>query len=157
MTMIRIGTRNDFKSVLELFKSLDEQHIVKRSDFKKSISSKRYADILDKCYEDNNYILNVAVESNDIIGFGIGRLNLIKNHPFLKDQKIGEILYMLVSDKQKKKGIGKKLLAFLESELTDKGVGLLEMRVYNFNEDAIPEKAGYLPKFTIYEKTAKQK
>lgn len=154
--IIRLGTKKDFNTVLELFKSLDEKHIAKLSDFKKSISSKRYADILDRCTENENYVLTVAEQFDKIIGFGIGRILSIKNHSFLKDQKIGEMLYMLVSEKHKRKGVGKKLLDFLESDLTIKGVDIFEMRVYNFNEHTIPEKAGYVQKFTIYEKVAKR-
>ena len=150
--LIRSGLQTDFKDVIELFKILDGKHIRNRNDFKDLIDQRRYTDLLNKCHKAINHYLIVAEADNRIIGFGIGRVNIIENHSFLKNQKIGEILYLMVSDHHKKNGVGKSILENLETKLKGKEIERIEMRIYDFNKEAYPEKASYNKKFTIYEK-----
>jgi ribosomal protein S18 acetylase RimI-like enzyme len=150
--VIRLGLESDFKKVIKLFQILDKKHSKNRNDFKKSIDQKRYTDILEKCNSQTNYILTVAEKDNKIIGFGIGKVHKVENHPFLKNQIIGEILYLIVTDEFKQKGIGRSILEYLEAQLIIKKADRLELRVYNFNKEAYPERLNYEKKFTIYEK-----
>lgn len=150
--LIRLGIKSDLNEVIELFKILDEKHIRNRNDFKKSIDFKRYTDILEKCFQEVDYVLIVAEAESKIIGFGIGRVYKVQNHSFLKDHKIGEILYLVVDAKKRRTGIGRNILEYLEIHLKLKESERIELRVYNFNEEAYPESVGYHKKFTIYEK-----
>ncbi|WP_055448322.1 GNAT family N-acetyltransferase [Lacinutrix mariniflava] len=150
---IRKGKDSDISQIINLFKILDLKHIKNQNDFKQFINLERYTYLIDKCLKEQDYFLIIAENSDKLIGFGIGRLLQIENHPFLKNKKIGEILYLVIDEEFKLNGYGKNILKTLENQLKLKGAESFELRVYNFNKEAQPEKVNYKKKFTIYEKS----
>lgn len=149
---IREVEKKDLKEIIRLFKELDGKHIKNRIDFKPTIEINRYKRILKTVFDDKNYIMIVAVLGNKVIGFSIGKIYEVKNNFVLLDQLIGEILFIVVENIFKRKGIGKLLIIELESKLLKLGANKLEIKVFDFNKEMIPEKFQYLKKITIYEK-----
>ena len=99
-----------------------------------------------------NILISVAEIEKQIVGFSLGKLILIRNNILFVDQNIGEVLYVVVKEEFKKKGIAKALMNYLENSLKGMGANKLELKVYNFNKEVIPESVGFMQKFTIYEK-----
>lgn len=150
---IRLAKVTDMKSVYYLLKKLDEKHIRNSKDIKSKIPEERYKSLFDNVYKvDSNFLLIVAEINNKIVGFALGKLTKISNNLILKDQIIGDILYVIIEDKHKRKGIGRKLMEGIEFRLKEKGANKLQLRVYSFNDETVPEKINYKPKYTTYEK-----
>ncbi len=149
---IRVPNLNDVLSIINLFKDLDRKHIASRQDFRESINERRYTSLIEEAIESEEYSIFIASADEQIIGFSIGKIRSIRNHPFLKDTNIGEIQYVAIAESYKRIGVAKSLLDSVETELRSKGANSLEMRVYSFNDEAYPTKVNYLPKYTVYEK-----
>ncbi|MBE7633167.1 GNAT family N-acetyltransferase [Tenacibaculum finnmarkense genomovar ulcerans] len=150
---IRGAEKKDLKEIVNLFKLLNSKHQSNRKDFKSSIELDWYKHVLKKSYADKNYIILVAESNNKIIGFIIGKIYLIKENLLLKNNTIGEILFINVLDNYKKQGVGKKLIEKTEFKLRENGATTLEIRVYDFNKEMFPEKFNFSKKLTVYEKT----
>ncbi len=149
---IRQGKYSDRDQIVSLFGDLDLIHIENQNDFKSPPNIQRHNELIERCLNHKNYCLSIVELNSKIIGFGIGRLIQIVNHSYLIDKKIGEILYLIIDQEFKNKGYGKSLLEHLEGGLRNIGAERLELKVYDFNKEAFPEKANYHKKSTIYEK-----
>tara|TARA_R110002096_G_scaffold429949_1_gene643331 strand:+ start:12728 stop:13189 length:462 start_codon:yes stop_codon:yes gene_type:complete len=150
---IRLAKFEDLKHILPLFKELDVKHIENNRDMKPVIKNERYKFLFMNVFKENSdFVLVVAEFENIIIGFALAKIIRIKNSLVYKDLSIGEILYVAVDQNHKRKGVGKKIILEIEKMLINKDVNKLEIRVYDFNEEMIPEKIDYKPKLTVYEK-----
>lgn len=149
---IRVPNLEDVLPIINLFKDLDRKHIASRQDFRESIKEKRYTSLIKEAIENEEYSIFIASVDKQIIGFSIGKIKSIRNHPFLEDTNIGEIQYVAIAESYKRLGVAKSLLDSVETELRSKGANSLEMRVYSFNDEAYPTKVNYFPKYTVYEK-----
>lgn len=150
---IRLAKKQDFKNILPLFKELDLKHSKNSNDVREKIPEERYKRIFQSIFnEKTDYVLTVVEDYNIIIAFALGKIITLKNNLVYKNNNIGEILYVIVKDEYKMIGIGKKLMADLEVRLKSNGAKKLELRVYNFNKETLPEKVGFKPKYTVYEK-----
>lgn len=150
---IRLAKREDCPFILPLFKELDAKHSRNSIDVKEEIHVDRYNILFANAFkDDSNLILSVAEENNLIIGFALAKITHIRNNFILKDSVIGEVLYVAVNEQNKRNGIGRHLMADMENRLLSKGIDKFELRVYNFNDETLPEKINYKPKFTVYEK-----
>lgn len=151
---IRDGLNSDISEIIKLFEILDLKHIQNENDFKSSVDNDRYIQLLDSCFNDENYFISIAEDRGKFIGFGIGRLIKIEKHSYLRNSKVGEILYLIIDEAYKLNGFGKNILSDLENKLKQIGADRFKLRVYEFNKEACPEKVNYKKKFTIYEKIA---
>lgn len=149
---VRSGKASDVSQIISLFKILDLKHIENQTDFRYSPNIKRYYELMEACLKDQNYCLSISEIDGILIGFGIGRLKNIINHPYLIDKKVGEILHLIIDEEYRLKGYAKNILDDLEEKLKLRGAERFEMKVYNFNKEACPEKANYERKYSIYEK-----
>ena len=149
---IREVEKKDLKEVIRLFKELDEKHLKNRIDFKPVIEIERYKRILKTVLDDRNYCMIVAVIGTKIIGFSMGKIYEVKDNFVLSDHIVGDISFITVENIFKGKGIGKILINKLESRLQKLGANKLEIRVFNYNKEMVPEKFHYQKKITIYEK-----
>ncbi len=57
---------------------------------------------------------------------------------FINCEKLWEKYYIYVSDVNKKKGIGRKLIDKLENELKQDGATTFQIKVYSFNKEMYP-------------------
>jgi len=150
---IRIAEKKDVKAILPLFIELDKKHIKGSTDFKSKIHIDRYKKIFNAVFQkENNLLLTVSIIDNKIIGFVLAKIYEVKNNFVFKDQKKGEIVYIAINHKNKREGIGRKMIEDIEVRLKAKGASKIEIRVYSFNTEMTPEKFNYVPKFTVYEK-----
>lgn len=150
---IRLAKREDFKNILPLFIELDLKHIKNTNDIREKIPKERYKRIFEAVFQEkSNHILTVVENDGSVIAFALGKIRIIQNNLVFKNNIIGEILYVIVKKEHKMKGIGKKLMIDLENRLRSNGAKKLELKVYNFNKETLPEKVGFKEKYTVYEK-----
>jgi len=150
---IRIAKRSDLEYILPLFKELDTKHVESSKDVKSTIPKERYGLMFNKIFKkDSTFILTIAIENDEVLGFALGNVRKVENRLIFVDQVIGEILYVTVKEKYKRRGIGKKIMQDLEFRLKKRGVNKFELKVFGFNKETIPEKINYRVKYTIYEK-----
>jgi len=151
--IIRLAKKEDFPSILPLFKELDAKHSRNSSDMKENIAEQRYTILFFNAFTENsNLTITVAEQNTEILGFAVSKMTVIKDNLIFKDAVIGEILYVAVDNMHKKSGIGTKLMLDMEQRLKSKGVTRLELRVFSFNSETLPEKVNYKAKYTVYEK-----
>lgn len=150
---IRLGEIKDLNSIMPLFKELDNKHIRNSKDVREEISNNRYKSIFKAIFERNsNWVLTVTEIDSKVIGFAIGKTSTIKNHLIFKDAIIGEIIYVAIDKTYKRQGIGVQIMEDIERRLKSNGADKFELRVFNFNDETLPEKIKYKVKYVVYEK-----
>ncbi|GIQ60550.1 hypothetical protein Flavo103_36860 [Flavobacterium collinsii] len=150
---VRLAEPKDIKQILPLFIELDNKHSSNNRDLRTRIPKERYNMIFQDVFKtDSNLIVSVVELEEKIIGFAMGKLLRIQNNLILNNQVIGEVLYIMIDANSKRKGIGRLLMNDIEDRLIDGGANKLELRVFSFNDEPLPEKIGYRPKYTVYEK-----
>ncbi|MFH6987879.1 GNAT family N-acetyltransferase [Flavobacterium collinsii] len=150
---VRLAEPKDIKQILPLFIELDNKHSSNNRDLRTRIPKERYNMIFQDVFKtDSNLIVSVVELEEKIIGFAMGKLLRIQNNLILNNQVIGEVLYIMIDANSKRKGIGRLLMNDIEERLIDGGANKLELRVFSFNDEPLPEKIGYRPKYTVYEK-----
>lgn len=151
--IIRPALPSDVQSILPMFKELDAKHYENCADVKNEISDKRYFILFDNYFRQNsNLIINVAEEDDKIIAFALSKITVIKDNLLFEDSVIAEILYLAVDKNCKRRGIGALIMSDMEDRLKSKGVVRCEARVFSFNDETIPQKINYKPKYTVFEK-----
>lgn len=150
---VRLAETKDIEQILPLFRELDIKHSNNNKDLRTLIPKERYNNIFQDVFKTNsNLILSIVEIEEKIIGFAMGKLLRIDNNLILKNQMIGEILYLVIDVNSKRKGLGTVLMNDIEERLINGGANKLELRVFSFNDEPLPEKIGYKPKYTVYEK-----
>ncbi|WP_428228687.1 GNAT family N-acetyltransferase [Flavobacterium sp.] len=150
---IRIAETKDIKQILILFTELDIKHSNNNKDIRTSIPKERYENIFRDVFKSNSNLILLVVEIEEkIVAFALGKIVEIKNNLLLKDQTVGEILYFAVEVNFQRKGIARILMHEIEEKLKSNGADKIELRIFSFNEEPLPEKINYKPKYTVYEK-----
>lgn len=153
---VRLAEPKDIQQILPLFIELDNKHSANNKDLRTLIPKERYQTIFQDVFKtDSNLILSVVEIEEKIIGFAMGKILRIQNNLILKNQVIGEVLFVAIAANSKRKGIGRLLMNDIEERLIDGGANKLELRIFSFNNEPLPEKIGYKPKYTVYEKYKK--
>ncbi|KVV16344.1 GNAT family N-acetyltransferase [Flavobacterium sp. TAB 87] len=151
--IIRLATPADVPSILPLFKELDAKHYENCADVNKEISDKRYFILFDNFFRQNsNLIINVAEEDDKILAFALSKMTVIKDNLLFADSVIAEIFYLAVDKNFKRRGIGALIMSDMEDRLRSQGVVRCEARTFSFNDETIPQKINYKPKYTVFEK-----
>lgn len=150
---IRLAETKDIKQILPLFIELDVKHSNNNKDLRAIIPKERYRNIFQDVFKSNsNLILIVAEIEEKIVAFALGKIIKIQKNLLLKDQIVGEILYFAVDVKFQSKGIARVLMYEIEEKLKNSGADKIELRIFSFNGEPLPEKINYKPKYTVYEK-----
>lgn len=150
---IRLAETKDIKQILPLFIELDVKHSNNNKDLRSAIPKERYENIFRDVFKSNSNLLLIVVEIEEkIVAFVLGKIVKIENNLLLKDQTVGEILYFAVDVNYQRKGIARVLMREIEERFKSSGADKIELRIFSFNEEPLPEKINYKPKYTVYEK-----
>lgn len=150
---VRLAETKDIKQILPLFIELDTKHSKNNKDIRDIIPKERYKNIFQDVFKtETNLILTVAEIEEKIVAFVLAKILKIQNNLLLKDQTIGEILYFAVAKDFQRNGIARILMHDIEVRLKNRGADKIELRIFSFNEEPLPEKINYKPKYTVYEK-----
>lgn len=153
MIIIRSIEKRDETAVSKLLELLYLKHAQNREEFDQSKTLISSIKLIKSALKNPFYSVRVAENENATIGVAIGRTSKIENHSLYKDHIVGQILYLIVDEKYKLQGVGKQLMTHLECALMELGAEVLELRVYGFNQEAMPTQVGYKTKYTVYEKS----
>ena len=128
---IRNAQIEDINKISELMLQVAKIHSNARKDIFEEIK-----------IEVNNRINNkenilVAEESNNIYGVIIYKIKEVKEHINLKDRTILWIDELIVDEKVRKMGIGKKLFSEVKRIAKERNYDAVELNCWNFNEQAI--------------------
>ena len=133
---IRNAQIEDINKISELMLQVAKIHSNARKDIfeEKSIEEIKI--------EVNNRINNkenilVAEESNNIYGVIIYKIKEVKEHINLKDRTILWIDELIVDEKVRKMGIGKKLFSEVKRIAKERNYDAVELNCWKFNEQAI--------------------
>lgn len=134
---VRKYNNNDNDSVIKLYYQIDNQHYQKLPDeFLEPIKIIRDNKYFENIISSNDSILFVAEIDNLIVGLievYIKQNTTIVSNPI----KIGYIYAIVVDENYRREGIGKKLLSEAKEWLKSNEVKRVDLRVYDFNNEAM--------------------
>lgn len=143
--MIREATKEDMESIVDLWQELMDFHI-ERSDLYQMKSNARelYSDYLKDVMINPDYITLVFENEKGILGYLVATES---NDPPIYEGTVGIVMELSVTQKHRNKGIGEKLLTYIEKKFLEKGIDRIECMVSDFNEisKGFWHKNGYEP------------
>lgn len=154
---IRPFAKNDYEAARKLFEELDERHRVAVPWlFESPRGEPRPPEYFDQLTASRDAAVFVAVErrTGSVAGLILLAVREPPPSPVFIRQRWGVIDNLVVATEHRRRGIGLRLLRTGEAWLKQAGVGLLDLNVYELNEDAraFYEAAGYLPVSTRMQK-----
>ncbi|PID29489.1 MAG: hypothetical protein CR982_02710 [Candidatus Cloacimonadota bacterium] len=155
---IRGLEKSHFEQLYALFDQIDNLHhdsipsIFKRSFDKKGVKSHLENILISKTHH-----IVVAVDKNEnVLGFGEYIIKSIENHKVFEDKKSINIVSIIVKKEYRCRGIGTKILKYIEDQTTLLKLDSTELMVWGFNQPAIKfyESNGYE---TLFKKLHKKR
>lgn len=143
--MIREATKEDMEPIVDLWQELMDFHI-ERSDLYQMKSNARelYSDYLKDVLINPDYITLVFENEKGILGYLVATES---NDPPIYEGTVGIVMELSVTQEHRNKGIGEKLLTYIEKKFLEKGIDRIECMVSDFNEisKGFWHKNGYNP------------
>jgi ribosomal protein S18 acetylase RimI-like enzyme len=133
---IRTANIMDIEKILHLEKQIIELHMNARPDWFGGKSPLNH-DFIKSIIEGDNGIIFVAETENEIIGYCFASIHEIKNHDVFHDMKYVEIDDLCVDEKCRQKGIGRKLFEKVKIFAKEREAKIIELSVWEFNQNAI--------------------
>ena len=132
---IRLATINDVENIINLLLQIHEIHLKARPDWfkKKTLNFNYIKDII----EAKDGEIFIAEENDIIIGYCIINIRKYKNHEIFEDMENIEISEMCVDEKNRKRGVGKKLFDKVKIYGKEINAKNIELMVWDFNKEAI--------------------
>jgi RimJ/RimL family protein N-acetyltransferase len=143
---IRQAVREDVVNLLGLFAEVDTLHRkALPAMFQDPPGNVRGADFFDALFADENAALFVAESSGKMIGFVLVRIRQRPGIPIIVPGAYGVIEDIVVAPEARRSGLGRELIKKAEGWAAGRGVGLVELTVWEFNRGAIRfyESLGY--------------
>ena len=133
---IRNAQIEDINKIIELMLQVAKIHSNARKDiFEEKSIEKIKIEVNNRINNKENIL--VAEESNNIYGVIIYKIKEVKEHINLKDRTILWIDELIVDEKVRKMGIGKKLFSEVKRIAKERNYDAVELNCWNFNEQAI--------------------
>lgn len=152
--IIREASNNDYNQIHKLVKEVHKLHAIARPEDYKNCENPLEENIYLSMLNDIKIKIFVAeLAKSEIVGYTVLKKLEIKQHPIMVDKKILHMDDLCVSNKYRRKGVGKRLYNKAKEYCKDIYFDKLELNVWKFNEDAIRfyEALGMKEKFKRYE------
>ena len=138
MIKIREARKEDRISIIPILMQSSKMHFKNRLDIFKDKTESETEEEVKEILENNDIKMLVAEnESLEICGVLICQIKSIENHKNLKDAKRLWIDDIVVTEKQRNKGIGRILIEEAQKIAQKNNCQRIELNVWNFNTDAI--------------------
>lgn len=135
--MIRKAQVADKKEINKLRAQVQSIHANARPDiFRKEFTSK-LEKVLDNYYELENADALVYEKNEKICGFMLAKYIITQERPFKVSQKILQIDEIGVDEKYRHNGIGKELIDFAKNLKSEKGLDVINLDMWEFNQNAL--------------------
>ncbi len=131
--MIREATLDDTESIVDLWEEMMDFHIQKSSIYEiKTNARETYKFYLKKILKNQESIVLVCEIENKVVGYIIAEESLLP--PVYKEEKVGTVVEIGITEKYRNKGIGEKLLEKTEKWFVSKDINTIECVISDFNE-----------------------
>lgn len=131
--MIREANTGDMPSIVDLWEEMMNFHIQKSSIYEiKPDALQIYVSYLKKVLKSHESVVLVYEIENKVVGYLIAEESLLP--PVYKEEKVGTVVEICVTEKHRNKGIGEKLLAKIEKWFISRDITTIECVISNFNE-----------------------
>lgn len=130
--MIRKAEIKDKNSIIELWEEMMNFHIQKNDIYRlKPDSKKLYSNFLEESFSNDSGIILVYEFENRILGYIMAEEFI--HPPVYKEDLIGMILEISITETHRNEGIGNRLLLEVEKWFKKRGIDRLECMVSDFN------------------------
>ena len=102
---IRKAEKNDYESLLPLFRQVHELHVAVRPDLYKENSTPVEQEFFESQLSDDHQYIFVATLAHDVVGVIVTKEEEISENSFVKVRKVLVINSLCVSENHRKKGI----------------------------------------------------
>lgn len=143
---IRNATKSDFQRISELYEQVDRLHREAHPDrFQRPAEIGRTEEYLSALVKNEKAFLLVAEENGNVIGFAEAYIMSSPDFPVIKKRSWLLIDGIGVDESCRGTGAGQRLLNELEERIKEIGIHEVELKVYEFNNQAINfyEKNGF--------------
>lgn len=134
---IRRATKRDYKSISELLQILHVLHVKNRDDVylenDNILTENQYMNIL----KNDNKMIYVAINQDIVIGYILSSMIKIDQSSVCKKDKILYIDEIIINNKYRRMGIGKRLIEYIKQKGNDIGCKTVQVNVWSFNNCAI--------------------
>lgn len=134
---IRKGNRNDLEKIILLLKQVSMLHIKMRPDIFKTKTKENIKAEAIEVINDKERIVIVAEENKIILGIMVLKIKQVSNHINLKDAKILWVEELCVDEKNRRNGIGRKLINKAIEVAKENNCKRLELNCWEENYKAI--------------------
>lgn len=150
-TEIVKASENDVQDLVNLFSESEIFHRENRPDLFGQPSPQELRELFLKFHADPKVRTFIAKQDGVAIAFARYRTyETPKTNYFIKSgQTQATIEELVVASRFRKKGLAKKLMKHIESELRERGISHIQLNVFSFNEPAqeLYKSLGYKPMF----------
>jgi len=131
--MIREACVDDIPSIVDLWEEMMNFHIQKSSMYDiKPDAREIYAFYLKKVIKSHESIVLVCEIENKVVGYIMSEESLLP--PVYKEENVGTVVEICITEKYQNKGIGEKLLEKTEKWFISKDITTIECVISDFNE-----------------------
>lgn len=130
---IREAVQDDFDAFFELNKEVQDVHRNKFPETFKELDVVEVKSCYSKILQSNTDFLFFAYDEKEILGYILLKCITIPENPYMFERKRFEIDQLCVTQKKRKKGIGKTLIEYAISLAKQKGIAHIELCVWSEN------------------------
>ena len=143
---IRQATGADVSALSELWKEFMDFHKERDPHFSRATTGhENFAKFVAEHIQNDMSCVLVAEEKNEIIGYCMA--SIAKYPPVFEPTKYGTVFDLAVTEKYRRKGIGKRMFEEIERWFSERKIRRIELRVATSNEVSIAfwHKMGFIP------------
>jgi ribosomal protein S18 acetylase RimI-like enzyme len=131
--MIREANVDDTGSIVDLWEEMMDFHIQKNNIYEtKDDAREIYTFYLEKVIESHENLVLVCEIENEIVGYIIAEKSSLP--PVYKEENVGTVVEICITEQYRNKGIGEKLLEKTEKWFVSKDINTIECVISDFNE-----------------------
>jgi diamine N-acetyltransferase len=135
---IRLATIDDYSGISAILATTDAiHHAAEPAIFRPSSESARPRALVEQWLADPDWAIFVADDENRLVGVLFLNERQTSEHPLLKPRRYVVIDILAVAEGWRSQGIGRALMQEAESWAKERGVGEIELSVWEFNQRAL--------------------
>ena len=143
--MIRFAEEKDLERVNELRKQVNDVHVNGRPDIFKPGFGEDIKNLVYEMFQADDKDIIVAEKDGVICGMACVEYVSRKESPFGLARQFYHVSELAVDEAFQRQGIATEILTFIKQDAKERGLGKVELDVWEFNESAkkLYEKAGF--------------
>ncbi len=135
--MVRFAEEKDLERINELRKQVNDIHVEGRPDVFKSGFGMEIRELAKELLDGENSDIIVAVRDGVICGMVCVDYVHRPETPYGKARIFYHVQEIAVDEKHRRKGVAKELFDFVVADARKRGINLIELDVWEFNDSAI--------------------